>query len=168
MDPSTIQRLATIIAGGSSNAGGAYPKYRSGPALTEFFKNAGFPQHQHDGESRITWIQTILSSLSSDELQLVILRLCSRVEYPTNQTWAEVLAMVNAALEPEALQVKLEPTGGRVLPVVKQISAGEDATRSVYAPVSSSNGARGASEAPPSTATKVPASRAVSQVETAR
>lgn len=65
MKTKSIRELAEMITGGSGNAHVSFPyfQYRSSYYLNKFFQDCNLAEFVHDGSSRISWVENILTSL---------------------------------------------------------------------------------------------------------
>jgi predicted nucleotide-binding protein len=114
MDRATKDNLASIILGGDGSHDPQYPKYRSSWDLTGFFSDAGLPSLVHDGSWRRGWVRERLYELGEDDLMKVVLRLCIRREYKTEEEWNRAIELVGEVLQPEGLKVTTDATGRNV------------------------------------------------------
>ena len=105
MDPSTLEKIAEFICGDNSEKD---PTYRTGSELTRFFQRAGV-DIAHDGTTRKWWTLNTLQNLKGPELQNVILRLASPMEYGSETNKIKLaLKTLNEILRIEGLQVSIE------------------------------------------------------------
>lgn len=77
LDKTTLERLAEFICGDDNDL---YPVYRSSSYLTKFFQDINI-NVTHDGTTRKWWVLAVLNSLTSVQLEGVILRLVSPYLY---------------------------------------------------------------------------------------
>src|SRR5207248_824660 len=111
LDPVTLRGLADLICGDSG------PVYRSGVALTQFFKAAGIEGPGHDGSSRNWWTKQRLEQLNATpaEIENVILRLPDPREYAGDHgNLRTAIGQLNRILAIEGLSVVLAGTKPRL------------------------------------------------------
>lgn len=114
MDHQTREQIAEFICGDSK----AYPIYRTGGDLTEFFERVGFSNLKHDGSTRKKWVLEILKALSINNLNAVILRLANPREYRGDAvTIQTAITELNRILMIEGRKVELDG----VTPSIKEI-----------------------------------------------
>lgn len=111
LDPVTLRELADLICGDSG------PLYRSGIALTHFFKAAGIEGPGHDGSSRNWWARQRLEQLNANPaaIEKVILRLADPREYAGDPSKVRAAVdQLNRILAIEGLSVVLAGTKPRL------------------------------------------------------
>lgn len=104
LDRRTIERIARILCGGTGSADPAYPKYRSGEELKQFFRSldiTGIPDL--GSNSRTGWVISVLSEVSNEQLIAVVERLASRMEYDSESEWHSAVRIINETLAAEDL-----------------------------------------------------------------
>src|SRR5258708_4431261 len=111
LDPVTLRELADPICGDSG------PAYRSGIALTHFFKAAGIDGQSHDGSSRSWWTRQRLEQLNANPaaIEKVILRLADPREYAGDPVKLRTAVdQLNRILAIEGVRVMLTGTNPRL------------------------------------------------------
>lgn len=104
MDATTKEKISEFICGDDSTR---YPIYRSSTFLSKFFQDISI-NVIHDGSTRKWWVLSVVSELSSQNLQKVILRLASPKLYGGNREHIKLaLTTLNEILAVEGLKIIL-------------------------------------------------------------
>jgi hypothetical protein len=126
-DPATLDAIADFICGDDREK---YPEYRSSSYLTRFFNNVKIDV-QHDGSTRKWWVLSVLQELSTDGVEMVILRLVDIREYKADKQKLEMAAKaMNDILFMENMSVEFRGSEPRLIslkessdPIIKQSSS---------------------------------------------
>ena len=117
MDEGTLESIAEFICGDDKQK---HPVYRRGYEITQFFKRAGLPQFVHDGSSRKPWVLERLKECNAEQLELVLKRLASPVEYGGDKGKIETgLGQLNTILRVENKKIRIDG----VKPKLEEINA---------------------------------------------
>lgn len=117
MDEGTLEYIAEFICGDDTRN---HPVYRSGYKITKFFEQAGLPQFVHDGSTRKQWVLERLEECDTGQLELVLKRLASPLEYGGDTKKIETgLRQLNTILRAENIQIRIDG----VEPKLKKITA---------------------------------------------
>ena len=117
MDEGTLENIAEFICGDDTQN---HPVYRSGYKITQFFERAGLPQFVHDGSTRNQWVLERLKECDTGQLELVLKRLASPVEYGGDEKEIETgLRQLNTILRAENMKIRIDG----VEPKIEKITA---------------------------------------------
>lgn len=128
-DEKTLDKIADIICGDilkskyCEDDDSDCPFYRKGSEISRFFQNAGLECEPHDGSTRKWWALELLKEYNNDssEIEKILLRLASPLEYNGKDVTETVIEELNDILFAEGYKIKLNG----VAPSILKINSGD-------------------------------------------